>query len=322
MGWIVPEAEYDPNITLQPISAGISMRNPDGGNPMDPQKPRIAVTTVDAEEREVRNVQAHAQKTRQLNTAPRGQRHASAADSQEGIPVRTLSSATVHRTNLDDAGAAIREAEKIKVQPGVGRTREDLANSLPEGEREAYLAEVEAFRSAREVEEDPRALRERAANQAILERRVVGRAPALKNQDKDGFNITNTVGNGIETFDLGGTGGAGADHVEVVEIDGIKITNTNGPRKKVAAKQTAPAPTRVVATVNPPATDSRRRIAKSICPDFPDNYNFDDAPRKKVARLQADYEDRPDVIRAVAAAETDLEVRNRLVEEFPEAFVG
>ena len=63
-----------------------------------------------------------------------------------------------------------------------------------------------------------------------------------------------------------------------------------------------------------------RKIAKSICADFPDNYVFTQTTRKKIARLQADFEDRPDVIRAVAAADTDPEVRSRLFEEFPEAF--
>jgi hypothetical protein len=63
-----------------------------------------------------------------------------------------------------------------------------------------------------------------------------------------------------------------------------------------------------------------RKIARAICADFPDNYVFTDSPKKKLARLQADYEDRPDVIRAVAAAETDGEVKRRLIEEFPEAF--
>jgi hypothetical protein len=61
-------------------------------------------------------------------------------------------------------------------------------------------------------------------------------------------------------------------------------------------------------------------IARSICPDFPENYVFTDPVRKKIARLQADYEDRPDIIRAVAAADVDPEVRSRLIQEFPEAF--
>jgi len=96
---------------------------------------------------------------------------------------------------------------------------------------------------------------------------------------------------------------------EVVEEEGVKFSVT----KKMAAAATV-----VDTTVVSP--DVSRTIAKSICSDFPTNYNFSDPLRKKIARLQADYEDRPDVIRAVAAADTDPEVRARLLVEFPEVF--
>ena len=92
------------------------------------------------------------------------------------------------------------------------------------------------------------------------------------------------------------------------------MTNTNGPG--TVKRPAAPVP------VNGQNDDQARTIAKAICPDFPDNYVFTDPIRKKIARLQADYEDRPDVIKAVAAADTDPEVRARLIEEFPGAFGG
>ena len=325
-GWIVPEADYDPEDLSSsiPRSAGISMRNADGGNPMDPQKPRVAVTTVDAEEREVGDVRSHAQATRNRNATPRGQRLSSTLiEDQDGVPVRSLSTPTHQTTNLADGfGEAVRAAGAVKVRAGQGRTREDLLNSMTDEEQEIYLSEMEARRTSRVEAEDPQVLRERARNEAAIARRVVAQAPATRNQVKEGFNVTNTVGNGIETVDMGGTGGAGPDQVEVTEVEGIRITNTNGPKRpaKVAAN-VVPAQTRVVASVGGGSiTDPRRRIAKSICHDFPDNYDFEGTPRKKIARLQADYEDRPDVIRAVAAAETDNEVRSRLIEEFPEAF--
>jgi hypothetical protein len=69
-------------------------------------------------------------------------------------------------------------------------------------------------------------------------------------------------------------------------------------------------------------TDPRRIIAKTLCADFPDIYDFEAPARKKIARIQADFENRPDIIRAVAAAETDSEMKTRLVQEFPEAFGG
>ena len=67
--------------------------------------------------------------------------------------------------------------------------------------------------------------------------------------------------------------------------------------------------------------DPRRVIAKTICQDFPDNYDFEATVRKKIARIQADFEDRVDILRAVYAAEND-EMKARLLEEFPEAFTA
>ena len=59
-------------------------------------------------------------------------------------------------------------------------------------------------------------------------------------------------------------------------------------------------------------------IAKAVCADFPDNYDFAVPVKKRMARLQADYENRPDVLRAVFAAEGD-EMKSILMQEFPQA---
>jgi hypothetical protein len=61
------------------------------------------------------------------------------------------------------------------------------------------------------------------------------------------------------------------------------------------------------------------KIAKALCPDFPDSYDFAAPTKKKLARLQADFEDRLDVLRAVFAAEGD-DFKDQLVREFPQAF--
>jgi hypothetical protein len=96
--------------------------------------------------------------------------------------------------------------------------------------------------------------------------------------------------------------------------DGITFSNTNvpdqthTPRPRAAAVQTP--------EVSP---DIRLRIAQAWCPDFPSSYDFSASPKKKLARLQADFEDRPDVLRAVFAAESD-EFKAQLVAEFPQAF--
>ena len=61
--------------------------------------------------------------------------------------------------------------------------------------------------------------------------------------------------------------------------------------------------------------DARLKFARQLCPDFPVNYDFATNPRKKLARLQADYEERSDVIRAVFAAESD-DFKAVLLREF------
>lgn len=294
--WLVLTDSYDPDdlSSSVPVSANITMRDPIGGNPNE--KPaKKAVTTVDAEEQEVGDVKAHASKTRANNSRRPGRRTASLEGSgSDGVPVRTLKTpAVADSTDLGSgAAAAIRAAESIKIEAGEGRTREDLLASMSVQERQEYLASLEA-KKAQHVPESATP--------------IVGRVAPTKNQQKEGFQINNSVGNGVETFDAGGaTGEVGQSYMEV---EGVRFSNTNIPLKAGKAKVVAPA-----------VADARRKIALSICKDFPSNYNFDDAPKKKIARLQADYEDRPDIIRAVAAAETDVEVRSRLVEEFPSAF--
>lgn len=301
--WIVPVNQYDPNdvTASMPRSAGIQIRSAQGGNPME-QPRRSAVATVNAEEREVGNVKAHADRTRETNTRARPGRRIANTPSGEGVEVRTLSTPTKHNTNFEheSPGEALRKVNNLKIEAGAGMTREEYVETLPEEERAAYLANIEARRQAHVASEDPAWEREREANRRIL----AGKLAPVQNQQKEGFNINNEVGGGVETFDLGGTGGPAEESVSSME--GMTFRNTNAGRPKVAPSNGS--------------VDPRRKIAKSICADFPDNYGFDDPVRKKIARLQADFDDRPDVIRAVAAADTDLEVRQRLIEEFPDAF--
>jgi hypothetical protein len=107
-------------------------------------------------------------------------------------------------------------------------------------------------------------------------------------------------------IEFGLTSTQGASSSQVIEAEGIKFTTTNGPKKDLPnSKQ--------------PQDDVRRKVAKTVCRDFPDLYNFNDSDKKKLARIQADFDERPDVIRAIFAAESD-NMKARLVEEFPEAF--
>lgn len=333
-GWVVPQASYNPDAPIQrPQPAGMTMRAADGGNPMDPNPRRAVGTTVDAEEREVGNVADHAADTRERNRenyrrqrTPRsestaGQRYqGGSVEPQDGVPVpgirlQTLAGERAKKASVDmtHAGEAISRAEKVKIQPGRGRTREDLIRMAVERDD---LSEEEL----REYEEEL-AARKAAKGFDVGAPPVVGRVAAPGVKQTEGFNVTGSVGGGVAIADMGGTGETGKQ--QVVEEEGIKFTQTGGPKKGVRlVDKKAPA-----ATPSAPSNGGAdeavcRKIAKTICPDFPDNYRFSDPIRKKIARLQADFEDRPDVIQAVAAAETDGEVKRRLLEEFPDAFGG
>jgi hypothetical protein len=127
-----------------------------------------------------------------------------------------------------------------------------------------------------------------------------------KTVEREGMKVANEVGGGTAIADLGGTGAQ--PETEVVVEEGVKFTRTKSPKKPEPAGNGD--------------TEQARVIAKAICPDFPDNYVFSNPVRQKIARLEADYGDRPDIIRAVAAADTDPEVRAKLLQAFPEAFGG
>lgn len=305
-GWVTPSEHFDTSAAPnRPVSANISVRPADTGNPNDRHQ-RTAITTAQAEERHVRDVGQHAAEVRQGNEA-NYRRPAAApgarvitADDQEGIAVRTLKTPADRRKSPDGMndvtdqtlGQALREANSVKIEPGKGRSREEMMAQMTEEQRAQYLAEIEGRRAMYAGPE--------AQGAVVAQIRPQQTGP----KTSEGITAEVYVGGGTETVDVGGTGEAAEVTTRIVE--GVKFTETNGPKKD------RPKPVQ--------SQDPRRVIAKSICSDFPDNYDFDSSLRKKIARLQADYEDRFDVIKAVAAAETDAEVKQRLVEEFPEAF--
>lgn len=322
MGWAVASADYDPNDNSAsiPRSAGMQLRHStQGGNPLDPANHArpIAPVTTDEQERSVGNVRAMAQAAQDRNrdrTYRTGMNNraltASEAatvqvEAQDGVPVRSLTTQAKSNTVLtsETAGSAISEASHAgRIQPGRGMTEEEMMASMTAVQRAEYLASKNARKAAYvEVESD---------------RQVVGGVAAPKTRQTEGFTVNGSVGGGTMTADLGGTGGAGPAQVAVVESEGMTFRTTNGPKKDVQIVQPAApkAPVSIAGT-----EDARRKIAKAVCPDFPDLYNFDDPLRKKIARIQADFEDRPDIIRAIFAAESD-EVKARLLEEFPNVF--
>lgn len=316
-GWAVPEAAYDPAAGPGlPQRANIKVGPADGGNPAAPRASRSMLATTDAEEQVVGNYAEHAANVRHSNQ----NRSYLSTESQDGVPVRTLqtvaNSRDGARTTLNGSNTqqAIAQAESVKLAAGRGLTREEYLARLSPEDREVYLAEIEARKyshpGVEPVVEGPE-----------TQGHVVGRIAAPKDLDTMGMHVRTTVGGGTDTVDLSGLDGAPAE-VRTMEVEGMRFTTTNGPKKV----QRAPEVKRAAAPARDPGEgtlqdlDPRRVIARAVCSDFPDLYDFDLPLRKKLARLRADFEDRPDVIRAVAAAETDTEMRILLVSEFPEAF--
>jgi len=325
-GWVVPSDNYDPNAPAQrPEPAGMTMREADGGNPMEPKPRRPVGMSVDEEEREVGNVEEHAAATREGNRTnyrrtrtPRqestaGQRfHGVAVEPQDGVEVpgtrfqtKAGKEARDSSTDITHAGSAIAQANKVRVKPGRGRTREELIRDaidrggLTAEELAEYQEELEASR----------------AMHGYVEPEVVREMPAPQNQQREGFDMNLSVGGGIEVADMGGTGETGK--TETVMEEGMKFTRTASPKQKTRVVERAPTPAPSNGEID---DDLCRKIATAVCEDFPANYVFTDSPKKKIARIQADYDDRPDIIRAVCAAEPDMNVKAALVQEFPEAF--
>lgn len=295
-GWIVLSTAYDADDPAygRPATARIQVRS---ATQID--QPKMLATTVEADERIVLNTNEHADSTRAAN------RRTASQSGSDGVPVRTLTTPAVSVTTVTGAQQEISKLENLKITPGKGMTVDEMLERMPEREREQYLLKKEAARAT--------------YAQVSSEKSGSGRAVArVKNattrSSAEGVTVTQTAGGGIETWD-GGDAPVVAqivqDKVSTVVEDGVTFTTT-APAMK-AKKPAARATSRV-------SVDLRRKIAKALCPDFPDNYDFGASAKKKLARLQADFEDRSDVLLAVFAAEDDDEFKARLVQEFPQAF--
>lgn len=302
MGWVVPVGDYDPaDTTAQtPQPAGLRLRHAaQGGNPMDPTNRSQPVTpltaSVEEQERTVGNVQTMASDASRRNKNREYRQNPAQYEDQGGIPVRKLKTATRSTPTItaESAGSLIVDATKVQITPGQGITADEMMARMTEGQRAEYLASKAVLSSAYVSGEQVR--------------QVVGVAGSATTRETEGILVRGSVGGGVETADLGGTGGQAA--TSVVESEGMIFRMTNGPRKDLVAADRGTKGTEA----------TRRKLAKAVCPDFPDLYNFDDPTRKKIARIQADFEDRPDIIRAIFSAETD-EVQQRLLAEFPDCF--
>lgn len=100
------------------------------------------------------------------------------------------------------------------------------------------------------------------------------------------------------------------------EVEGIRFASPNPPPSEAVS---APQALSSSPSISPQEASLRLRMAQSACNDFPENYDFGMPEKKKLARMVADFEGRPDVIRAIWLAETDG-FKNAIVQNFPEVF--
>ncbi len=318
-GWLVLAVDFDEDDreAERPQTANIQVRHPtQGGNPFDGKSPTKKIATLtETDEREVGNTVSHAAAARTANLnyrhgQPVRNEAGSSVNMQDGVPVRRLKTAAGEaakqsRTVLtaESLGSEMRKAENVQIEAGQGLSESDYLDRMSEQERSEYIAKKEAARS-RYADVTPAA-------------KTVGKVRTAKSETREGVTATVKTGGGIETADPVDVGGKVevSQHVE----DGIVFKNTNGPKKKVADPHPRSEEAAQPVMMKDGTADARRKVAKAICPDFPDNYDFSAPDRKKLARLAADYEDREDVLRAVFAAESD-DFKAKLIAEFPQVF--
>ena len=320
-GWLVLAAAYDQDSVEgeRPRAANIQVRHStQGGNPFEGKVPAKKVAVVaEADEREVGHASVHAEAARQSNARHRQgsiRKEVSeiSLDMQEGVPVRKLKTAAGERAKqsrtvltAESMGSELRKAENIQIEAGEGLSESDYLDRMSDQERSEYLAKKEAAR-ARFVEAAP-----------TVPAKQVGKVRKAKTETREGVTAAVTTGGGIETVDPVDLGGKAvvSEHLE----DGIVFRNTNGPKRQAAEAHPRSEEAQKPIMLKDGTAEARLKIARAMCKAFPDNYNFADSDRKKLARLAADYEDQEDVLRAVFAAESDT-MKAKLLEEFPSVF--
>lgn len=307
-GWVVPQETYASGLPpVAPVSAGIQVRHAtEHGDPTRPPT-RMGIDTVEEDEMIVGSRGQHVRKVDETAAArTAGGKFVNSkgmpvdVEAQDGVPVRRLKTSAQSAVSLDDRsyGEAMRQT-KIVIEPGQGRTEAEVLAAMPPDQREEYLARKASLR-AQYVE--------------AQEAQVVGTVKKAQPTSREGISIANSVGGGIEIADMGGTGGEAP--TQTVSSEGITFQQTNGP-KRDAAQQVQPEP----ASALPAGEQMNHRVmvAKMVCPDFPDSYDFNAPARKRLARLALDFDDQPQIIKAAWAAESD-DMKAAIQREFPHVF--
>lgn len=264
-----------------------------------------------------------------------------------GRPFQT-SAKTGLQVTPNTVGTAIRDAELVKIQPGEGISEEDLLAKMSDEERAQYLAKKEARKddiqsrtpgyvpppavttNLASMNQGRQGAQAQPKSRAVVASGipVVGRVAPAQTRVQEGISVGVTSGGGVETFDASGS--TERPRETVVEQEGMVFRNTNGPKagfgQQPVRVEPPPSSTLLSDTDEPKSriesdgtAEYRRMVAKSLCKDFPDSYNFSAHWKKRLAMIRLNYEDRPDIIRAIFAAESD-EFKKVIIEEFPDAF--
>lgn len=336
--WAVPAYDEDSQLPYVPQRANVQMRPAISGDPMKPQaQRRTPVVEAFDNHQEVATLGNYRQNTNQRNATARaarfngpkyagGNRQDTVGDAMYATArhERWLQTPAKITTNvIRDSGAAIAEAKSVQIEPGeMGMTRDELIENLPPEEREIYEQEIASRAAAHAGYE-----RGRQQQQQVLRRPQLRQAhqqqpfnnpPSYRSPDGSSVSVLGRVpqrhGHEVEGIRFAPTGlEPQGPAFELLEEDQVAFEQA-----PLDIAKPAPAVPRVAPVgISKESENVRRRIALQICPDFPANYDFDALPRKKIARLQADFEDRSDILTAVFAAESD-EMKQRLLEEFPD----
>jgi hypothetical protein len=258
--------------------------------------------------------------------------------------------------NPNNVGGAIRQADLVQIQPGQGVTEEGLVSQMDDEQRAQYLADKEArkadvlTRTRTQGYTPPPAVTTNLASHnqpggkrpggttkasgiANSSSVRVGRVVSTPGKTTEGISVSMSVGGGTEVFDAAGTNQKALE--SSVTAEGISFRNTNGPKKDFpvvfqggqdsvqvsSVSQSSPVrQEEVQSRIDRDGTaEFRRRIAKELCQDFPEDYNFSDHWKRRLAMIRLNFESRVDVIRAIFAAESD-DFKRTILEEFPDAF--
>lgn len=369
LGWMVPEGQYDPEALAGPnVSANIGFRpaNDLGQNPLAPPK-RVAAAVVESDERVVMNRGERTEAAKQQTIQARSQQGKAGAfvargnapdvgGSEFGVEVNRViqtPAKSALQVTPNTVGAAINQANQVKIQPGQGFTEEELLSQMTDEEREAHQAAKEARKAdvltrtvgyvpppaqtANLAVNNQISTKPKARTMVASEPRQVAKiASSVQSKVTEGITAGVTIGGGTSVFDASGSDEA--PQQSVVQAEGMTFRNTNGPKKGfpgvTPVDQSAKAqvlsqdayPTLESNQEENPShieqdgtADARRMTAKMICSDFPNEYDFNDPWKRRLALIRFKYERNYGVIRAIFASECD-DFKRVLLEEFPEAF--